>query len=84
MPDDLTGTLSLRSLTLQDEKNQPIRISGPSDIRRDQWQKASQLDLLRSIYDNTLRGPSPGINAHTVADLLAGVRQASHSSVHIA
>jgi hypothetical protein len=35
VPDDITGSLSLRSLTLYDDKNLPIRISGSSDIRRD-------------------------------------------------
>lgn len=35
VPDDITGTLRLRSLTLHDEKGAPIRISGTSDVRRD-------------------------------------------------
>lgn len=36
VPDDITGSLVLRSLTLRDERNNPIRISGASDIHRDQ------------------------------------------------
>ncbi|WP_201296808.1 hypothetical protein [Nocardiopsis sp. FR26] len=46
VPDDITGTLSLRPIALKDDSNVPIRISGNSDVRRD---RAHQ-DMGRALW----------------------------------
>ena len=71
VPDDITGTLSLRSLTLHDDKNQPIRISGTSDIRRDKAHQTMGRALWSHLTQHLKKLHSRPATAHRARVLVA-------------
>lgn len=71
VPDDITGTLSLRSLTLFDEKNLPIRISGSSDVRRDMAHQKMGRALWSHVTQHLTKLASRPATAHRARILVA-------------
>lgn len=71
VPDDITGTLSLRSLTLFDDKNLPIRISGSSDVRRDMAHQKMGRALWSHVTQHLTKIASRPATAHRARILVA-------------
>jgi hypothetical protein len=71
VPDDITGSLSLRSLTLHDDKNQPIRISGSADIRRDMAHQKMGRALWSHLTQHLKKLASRAVTAHRARVLVA-------------
>lgn len=72
VPDDITGSLVLRSLTLRDERNNPIRISGTSDIHRDRaHQQMGRALWSQHIVQHLKKLASRSATAHRARILVA-------------
>ncbi|MGC5031140.1 hypothetical protein [Micromonospora sp. DT229] len=71
VPDDITGSLSLRSLILYDDKNEPVRISGSSDIRRDMAHQTMGRALWSHITQHLKKLASRPATAHRARILVA-------------
>lgn len=71
MPDDITGSLVLKSLPLVDERNNPIRISGTSDIHRDQAHQQMGRALWSHIVQHLKKLGSRASTAHRARILVA-------------
>ena len=71
VPDDITGSLSLRSLTLYDDKDLPIRISGSSDIRRDMAHQKMGRALWSHLTQHLKKLRSRPTTAHRARVLVA-------------
>jgi hypothetical protein len=71
VPDDITGTLSLRALPLYDDKNEPIRISGSSDIHRDMAHQRMGRALLSHLSQHLAKLAARPATAHRARILVA-------------
>ncbi|WP_406194750.1 hypothetical protein OH807_05880 [Kitasatospora sp. NBC_01560] len=71
VPDDITGSLVLRPLRLVDDRNNPIRISGTSDIHRDQAHQQMGRALWTQIIQRLKKLASRPATAHRARILVA-------------
>jgi hypothetical protein len=71
VPDDITGSLSLRTLVLYDDQNNPIRISGSSDLRRDQAHQTMGRALWSHLTQQLRKISSRPATAHRARMLVA-------------
>ncbi|MFJ8954908.1 hypothetical protein ACIRJL_10190 [Streptomyces sp. NPDC102383] len=71
VPDDITGSLVLKPLPLMDERNNPIRISGTSDVHRDQAHQQMGRALWSHIVQHLKKLGSRASTAHRARILVA-------------
>ncbi len=71
VPDDITGTLTLRPLPLYDDKGAPIRISGSSDVRRDMAHQTMGRALWNHVTQHLAKIASRPATAHRARILVA-------------